>query len=85
MQKRRAELATKFTRDVIVPQAAEYDRTMVKLYDYLHNIKLTVNLPQEYPWPILKEAHSLGLLNTHIPEAVSLPGGFAACASHLRQ
>lgn len=40
MQKRRAELATKFTRDVIVPQAAEYDRTMVRLYVCLHNRKL---------------------------------------------
>ncbi|WVQ91560.1 hypothetical protein IAS59_005360 [Cryptococcus gattii] len=57
------ELATKFTRDVIVPQAAEYDRTM------------------EYPWPILKEAHSLGLLNTHIPEAYGGPElGLLECA-----
>ncbi|OXB38232.1 acyl-CoA dehydrogenase [Cryptococcus neoformans] len=57
------ELATKFTRDVIVPQAAEYDRTM------------------EYPWPILKEAHSLGLLNTHIPETYGGPElGLLECA-----
>lgn len=44
IQKRYAELATKFTRDVIVPQAAEYDRTMVKLYGYLSNIKLMSSL-----------------------------------------
>ncbi|KIR30196.1 acyl-CoA dehydrogenase [Cryptococcus deuterogattii 99/473] len=57
------QLATKFTRDVIVPQAAEYDRTM------------------KYPWPILKEAHSLGLLNTHIPEAYGGPElGLLECA-----
>ncbi|WVQ80845.1 hypothetical protein IAT38_002952 [Cryptococcus sp. DSM 104549] len=49
------DLATRFTRDTIIPVAAEYDRTM------------------EYPWPILKEAHSLGLLNTHIPEAYGGP------------
>ena len=42
----------RFSRESIVPVAAEYDRTMA------------------YPWPLLKEAHSLGLLNTHIPEAV---------------
>jgi len=43
----------RFSRESIIPVAAEYDRTMA------------------YPWPILKEAHSLGLLNIHIPEAVS--------------
>lgn len=46
------DLAMRFSRESIVPVAAEYDRTMA------------------YPWPLLKEAHSLGLLNTHIPEAV---------------
>eukprot|EP01129_Flabellula_baltica_P016828 TRINITY_DN9142_c0_g1_i1.p1 TRINITY_DN9142_c0_g1~~TRINITY_DN9142_c0_g1_i1.p1 ORF type:complete len:436 (+),score=118.03 TRINITY_DN9142_c0_g1_i1:48-1310(+) len=44
------ETARSFARNVILPQAAEYDRTM------------------EYPWPIIKEAHQLGLMNTHIPE-----------------
>lgn len=43
----------RFSRENIIPVAAEYDKTMA------------------YPWPLLKEAHSLGLLNTHIPEAVS--------------
>ncbi|TYJ54795.1 hypothetical protein B9479_004554 [Cryptococcus floricola] len=57
------ELATQFTKDVIVPQAAEYDRSMA------------------YPWPIIKEAHSLGLLNTHIPEAYGGPElGLMECA-----
>lgn len=35
----------------------------------------------EYPWPILKEAHSLGLLNTHIPSAYGGPElGLVDCA-----
>ncbi|WWC85787.1 uncharacterized protein L201_000654 [Kwoniella dendrophila CBS 6074] len=57
------ELAQNFTKDKIVPAAAEYDRSMA------------------YPWPILKEAHSLGLLNTHIPEAYGGPElGLLECA-----
>ncbi|WVQ62615.1 uncharacterized protein L199_000762 [Kwoniella botswanensis] len=57
------ELAQSFTKDKIVPAAAEYDRSMA------------------YPWPILKEAHSLGLLNTHIPEAYGGPElGLLECA-----
>lgn len=44
IQKRYSELATKFTRDVIVPQAAEYDRTMVRLYGYRPNLKLIPSL-----------------------------------------
>ncbi|WVW81771.1 medium-chain specific acyl-CoA dehydrogenase, mitochondrial [Kwoniella bestiolae CBS 10118] len=57
------ELAQSFTRDKIVPAAAEYDRSMA------------------YPLPILKEAHSLGLLNTHIPEAYGGPElGLLECA-----
>ncbi|KAI9635702.1 acyl-CoA dehydrogenase/oxidase [Dioszegia hungarica] len=43
------ELAQNFTRETIMPVAAEYDRTMA------------------YPWPVLKEAHRLGLMNTHVP------------------
>lgn len=50
------ELAQNFSREKIVPVAAEYDRTM------------------EYPWPILKEAHELGLMNTHVPESCGGPG-----------
>ncbi|RSH79997.1 uncharacterized protein EHS24_009668 [Apiotrichum porosum] len=57
------ELAQSFSRDKIVPVAAEYDRTMA------------------YPWPLIKEAHSLGLLNTHIPEAYGGPElGLLECA-----
>ncbi|KAG8939202.1 hypothetical protein FRC00_014101, partial [Tulasnella sp. 408] len=56
-------LARKFTREHIVPVAAEYDRTM------------------EYPWPVIKAAHEVGLLNTHIPEAYGGPGlGLFECA-----
>ncbi|OCF44130.1 acyl-CoA dehydrogenase [Kwoniella heveanensis CBS 569] len=57
------ELAVKFTKETIIPAAAEYDRTMA------------------YPWPILKEAHELGLLNTHVPEAYGGPElGLLECA-----
>ncbi|WVR03622.1 hypothetical protein IAU60_000615 [Kwoniella sp. DSM 27419] len=57
------ELAMRFSKETIVPAAAEYDRSMA------------------YPWPILKEAHSLGLLNTHIPEAYGGPElGLLECA-----
>ncbi|PKI82531.1 hypothetical protein MVES_003487 [Malassezia vespertilionis] len=28
----------------------------------------------EYPWPVLKKAHEVGLLNTHVPEAFGGPG-----------
>ncbi|KAG8877139.1 hypothetical protein FRB98_006856 [Tulasnella sp. 332] len=34
-----------------------------------------------YPWDIIKEAHSIGLLNTHVPEAYGGPGlGLFECA-----
>ncbi|KAG8994155.1 hypothetical protein FRB93_001686 [Tulasnella sp. JGI-2019a] len=57
------DLARKFTRESIVPVAAEYDRTM------------------KYPWDVIKEAHSIGLLNTHVPEAYGGPGlGLFECA-----
>lgn len=51
-QKEIVNLAKKFTKEEIIPVAAEYDRT------------------GEYPWPIVKKAWELGLLNNHIPEAV---------------
>lgn len=39
-------------------------------------------LLQEYPWPLIKKAHSLGLLNTHIPTAYGGPElGLLECAS----
>lgn len=43
------ELARKFTREEIIPVAAQYDKT------------------GEYPWPIIKKAWELGLMNNHIP------------------
>lgn len=57
------ELARRFSREEIAPQAAHYDRTM------------------EYPLPLIKQAHSLGLLNTHIPTAYGGPElGLFECA-----
>ncbi|XP_013189345.1 medium-chain specific acyl-CoA dehydrogenase, mitochondrial isoform X2 [Amyelois transitella] len=49
-QKALQELARKFTKDEIIPNAAHYDKT------------------GEYPWPIVKKAWSIGLMNSHIPE-----------------
>lgn len=43
------ELARKFTREEIIPVAAEHDRT------------------GKFPWEVVKKAHSLGLMNSHIP------------------
>lgn len=43
------DVAKKFTREEIIPRAAEHDRT------------------GEYPWEIVKKAHEVGLLNSHIP------------------
>ncbi|XP_059062302.1 medium-chain specific acyl-CoA dehydrogenase, mitochondrial isoform X2 [Achroia grisella] len=48
-QKALQELARKFTREEIIPVAAQYDKT------------------GEYPWPILKKAWELGLMNGHVP------------------
>ncbi|EDQ86245.1 uncharacterized protein MONBRDRAFT_38510 [Monosiga brevicollis MX1] len=45
------QLARKFAREEVLPQAPELDRT------------------GEYPWELIKQAHGLGLLNLHIPEA----------------
>ncbi|KAF8599090.1 acyl-CoA dehydrogenase NM domain-like protein [Ceratobasidium sp. AG-I] len=57
------DLARKFTRENIVPVAAQYDQSM------------------QYPWPVIKKAHSVGLLNTHIPEEYGGPGlGLLECA-----
>ncbi|XP_054010207.1 medium-chain specific acyl-CoA dehydrogenase, mitochondrial-like [Hylaeus anthracinus] len=49
-QREMQDLARKFTREEIIPVAAEYDRT------------------GKYPWDIVKNAWSLGLLNKHIPQ-----------------
>ncbi|XP_022832328.1 probable medium-chain specific acyl-CoA dehydrogenase, mitochondrial isoform X3 [Spodoptera litura] len=49
-QKALQDLARKFTREEIVPVAAQYDKT------------------GEYPWPIVKKAWEIGLMNGHIPE-----------------
>lgn len=32
------------------------------------------DLTMEYPWEIIKKAHSTGLMNLHIPEAYGGPG-----------
>lgn len=44
------ETAQKFTRDEIIPVAADYDKS------------------GEYPWPVVKKAWELGLLNGHVPQ-----------------
>ncbi|XP_047544296.1 probable medium-chain specific acyl-CoA dehydrogenase, mitochondrial isoform X2 [Vanessa atalanta] len=49
-QKALQDLARKFTREEIVPVAAQYDKT------------------GEYPWPIIKKAWEIGLMNGHVPE-----------------
>lgn len=46
------EVARKFTREEIIPNAAKHDKS------------------GEYPWEIIKKAHSIGLLNGHIPQEV---------------
>ena len=43
------DLAEKFSRDVIVPAAPEYDAS------------------GEFPWPVVKKAHEIGLMNLHVP------------------
>ncbi|CAG9558290.1 unnamed protein product [Danaus chrysippus] len=49
-QKALQDLARKFTKEEIIPVAAQYDKS------------------GEYPWPIVKKAWEVGLMNGHIPE-----------------
>lgn len=42
--------ADKFSREEIIPVAAQYDKS------------------GEYPWPVVKKAWKLGLLNGHVPQ-----------------
>lgn len=49
-QKEFQDVARKFTREEIIPNAPKYDKT------------------GEYPWDLIKKAHSVGLLNGHIPQ-----------------
>ena len=48
-QQELVDLAEKFTREEVIPNAAHYDQT------------------GKFPWPIIKKAHELGLMNAHIP------------------
>ena len=49
-QKELLDLAERFTKEEIIPNAPHYDTT------------------GEYPWPVLKKAHELGLMNLHISQ-----------------
>lgn len=49
-QKALQDLARKFTKEEIIPVAAQYDKS------------------GEYPWPIVKKAWEVGLMNGHVPE-----------------
>ncbi|CAH2268248.1 jg7855, partial [Pararge aegeria aegeria] len=49
-QKALQDLARKFTKEEIIPVAAQYDKS------------------GEYPWPIIKKAWEVGLMNGHVPE-----------------
>jgi len=51
-QKEFRDVARKFAREEIIPNASHYDKT------------------GEYPWPIIKKAWELGLMNGHIPEDI---------------
>lgn len=44
------DLTRKFTKEEIIPRAAEFDKS------------------GEFPWDIVKKAHSVGLMNGHIPQ-----------------
>jgi len=48
--------ALQFAKEVILPQAAHFDKTM------------------EFPWDIVKQAHSLGIMNPQIPAKYGGPG-----------
>ncbi|KAM3968646.1 medium-chain acyl-CoA dehydrogenase isoform 3-T3 [Aphomia sociella] len=62
-QKALQDLARKFTREEIIPVAAQYDKS------------------GEYPWPIVKKAWGLGLMNGHVPEHCGgmMLGTFESC------
>ena len=49
-QKELLDLAERFTKEEVIPNAPYYDTT------------------GEYPWPVLKKAHELGLMNLHISQ-----------------
>ncbi|XP_045510180.1 probable medium-chain specific acyl-CoA dehydrogenase, mitochondrial isoform X2 [Colias croceus] len=57
-QKALQDLARKFTREEIMPVAAQYDKS------------------GEYPWPIVKKAWEVGLMNGHVPEHCGGVGNF---------
>ncbi|CAG4942002.1 unnamed protein product [Colias eurytheme] len=57
-QKALQDLARKFTREEIMPVAAQYDKS------------------GEYPWPIVKKAWEVGLMNGHVPEHCGGMGNF---------
>ncbi|CAG9558288.1 unnamed protein product [Danaus chrysippus] len=57
-QKALQDLARKFTKEEIIPVAAQYDKS------------------GEYPWPIVKKAWEVGLMNGHIPEHCGGIGNF---------
>ncbi|XP_038216154.1 probable medium-chain specific acyl-CoA dehydrogenase, mitochondrial isoform X1 [Zerene cesonia] len=57
-QKALQDLARKFTREEIIPVAAQYDKS------------------GEYPWPIVKKAWEVGLMNGHVPEHCGGLGNF---------
>ena len=78
-------MARKFSHEEIVPVAAEYDKTgeVKKRIYVLYIVHCTCSMSSssffpflltkvfvfQYPWEIIKKAHSLGLLNGHIPES----------------
>ncbi|CAL2049155.1 CBN-ACDH-10 protein [Caenorhabditis brenneri] len=55
-QKEIQAAALKFSKDVLVPNAAKFDES------------------GEFPWEIVRQAHSLGLMNPQIPEKYGGPG-----------